>query len=311
MLNIVRLFRADANNLPGLPLPYPDQARVDRIATGFMRLAASYLLVGLGIGVITEIHKPSTGRWDLVWAHAMLIGFFLSMASGVSYHVLSRWTTRRWRSVRAIRAHFLAVAFGLPLMLVALATNRAGLFYPAGMLQATALILFLVNALPLVLGLPAISKFAWVGAATCLTGGVILGASFAAHPELGARLRLAHAELNLFGWSGLLISGAAYYLIPRFAGAPLRWPRLAGAQIALLGTGVTVGGIALGARGYGHEVDSAIVGAQILLAVAFTLLGAIAAGTFLSRPGAAVTLSTPRRPAKTGLSVAVQPQRPS
>jgi len=76
----------------------------------------------------------------------LLVGFFLTMASGVCYHVLSRWSGRPWRSVAAIRWHYLLVALGLPFMVLALATNWTGLFAVAGSVQATALALLLANA---------------------------------------------------------------------------------------------------------------------------------------------------------------------
>ncbi len=293
VVNIIRLFRSPVGALPPPPLPYPDQAGIDRIATRFMRLASIYLLVGLAIGLATEVHRPSSGRWDLVWAHAMLLGFFLSMASGVCYHVLARWTTRRWRSVRAVRVHYLAVVFGLPFMVAALATDRSQLFYAAGMLQAAALFLFLFNIVTLVAGLPALTRFAWLAAAACLTAGVFLGASFAAHPVLGARMRMAHAEINLFGWAGLLISGAVYYLVPRFAGSRLRWPRAALAQVALLTAGTLGGATVLAVRGYGIIVEHAVVAAQLSIAVSFILLGSSIAGTFLSRQGASISMARP------------------
>ncbi|HKG25138.1 MAG TPA: hypothetical protein VKB09_05775, partial [Thermomicrobiales bacterium] len=121
--NVVRLFRQPAA-LPPSPLPFPEQAVVDRLATRFTWLSGFYLLVGLGVGLAIEVWPPQSGRWDLVWAHAMLVGYFLSMAAGVSYHVLSRWTGRPWRSAVPIRLHFAVAAIGLPLMLLALATDR-------------------------------------------------------------------------------------------------------------------------------------------------------------------------------------------
>jgi hypothetical protein len=180
-------------------------------------------------------------------------------------------------------------------MLAALATNASDLFYGAGLLQALALFLFLANIGPMVLGLPSLNRFAWLAAGVCLTSGVFLGASFAAHPELGVRLRMAHAEVNFFGWTGLLISGAGYYLIPRFAGSPLRWPRLAPVQLAMLCGGIVARATALGARGYGRDMDAAILGAQLLTAGAFLLLAGIAAGTFLHKSGSAIKLAMSTR----------------
>lgn len=302
-VNVVRLFKQHAGATPAPPLPYPEQAQVDKIAIRFTRLSGIWLLIGLTIGLATEIRTPSTGRWDLVWAHAMLVGFFLSMASGVSYHVLARWTTRRWRSVAAIRLHYILVVVGLPVMLIALARNSDDLFLVAGPLLAATLLVFLANSIPLALGLPVLSRVAWLGASACLATGVTLGAAFASDPVLGARLRLAHAEINLFGWSGLLISAAGYYLVPRFAGCPLRWTRLAPLQLGMLLAGIVAGASALAARGYGHESTTAIAAAQLLVAGSFAIFAVIVGGTFLGKPGAAVTVVTPRLPTTNGVSI--------
>jgi hypothetical protein len=277
--NLVGLFRQPVvRSSP--PVPYPGQIAVDRIATQFMRLAGAYLLIGLAVGVITSLWRPEPGRWDLVWAHAMLVGFFLSMASGVSYHVLARWTGREWRSLASICLHFATVVLGLPLMLFALALNQAVLLAVAGPLQALGAGLFLVNIAPMVPALPDKTRTAFTCAMVLLGGGVALGAAFAIDPAIGARLRLAHAEVNLFGWTGLLISGAGYYLVPRFAGQPLRWPRLATVQLGALMVGVALAAIALAWRAYGAGPASLVLFAQGIVCVGFLLLGIQIAGTF-------------------------------
>ena len=60
--------------------------------------------------------------------------------------------------------------------------------------------------------------------------GIGLGAWFAIDRAPGAWLRPLHAEMNLWGWTTLLIYGMAYHMLPRFAGRPLRRARLAEAQ---------------------------------------------------------------------------------
>src|SRR5205085_3454200 len=78
-----------------------------------------------------------------------------------------------------------------------------------------------------------------------LAFGIGLGAWFAVDRAAGALLRPLHAELNLWGWTTLLIYGMAYHMLPRFAGRPVRWPRLAAAQ-----AGLAIGGVALVAAGW-------------------------------------------------------------
>ena len=139
-------------------------------------------------------------------------------------------------------------------------------------------------------------------AALLLLAGITLGALFAIAPTLGARLRLAHAEINLFGWTGLLISGAGYYLVPRFAGQPLRWPRLAPLQLGALLVGVVLGAAALGWRAYGGGAAALVLVAQALVAAGYLLFGALIAGTFrpARRAGAGTVSALPlsARPAR-------------
>lgn len=74
----------------------------------------------------------------------------------------------------------------------------------------------------------------------CLAGGIGLGVVFAFDRATGAALRPLHVELNLWGWVTLLIYGMGYHMLPRFAGRPLRWPRLVYAQSWLAITGVVL-----------------------------------------------------------------------
>lgn len=293
--NVARLRRQPVT-LPPPPLPYPGQSAIDKIAIRFMRLATIYLLFGLSAGLAMNFWKLGSGRWDLVWAHAMLVGFFLSMVSGVCYHVLSRWTGHEWKAVLPIQLHFVVLALGLPIMLHALATNQLALFTIAGPLQALAIGLLLVNIAPLIAALPPLTRPAFAGAMLLLAIGITLGALFALDPALGARLRLTHAELNLFGWSGLLISGAGYYLVPRFAGQPLRWPRLALPQLSLLLAGVILGALALAWRAYGGAPTALLPIAQGLVAAGFLLFGAIVAGTFWQKRGSNVNVTVAALP---------------
>ena len=215
LANLARLFRQAPEPRPAPPLPYPEHAAIDAVATRFMQLAGLFLLVGLSVGALTAAWRPEEGRWDRVWAHTMLVGFMLSMvAGGIGYHVPAAgcWTGRRWRSVAAVRLHFALVVLGLPLMLFALATDQTALFRIAGPVQAAAIGLFLVNIAPLAAALPSPSRLAVLAAIGLLAAGIGLGASFAVEPILGVWLRVIHAEINLFGWMGLLISGIGYYL---------------------------------------------------------------------------------------------------
>ncbi|HEU0113641.1 MAG TPA: hypothetical protein VFQ80_03155 [Thermomicrobiales bacterium] len=297
--NTLLLFQQPAVATMPAPPADPSQLAADRVARPFTRLASGYLLFGLGVGVVAALWRPPFGRWELVWAHALLIGYVLSMASGISYHVLGRWTGRPWPWAAPLRVHLWLVQYGLPVMIAALAIGSTPLFAVAGVLEAAAILLFLVNTAPMLPGLPAPTRPAFMAASALFAVGIALGGAFALDPALGARLRPVHAELNLFGWAGLLVSGAAYFLAPRFAGKPLRWPRLAYAQIGLLGGGVILGAAAdvwrLLAAG---PAWPATIG-HALMAAGFLALAAVIGGTFFGQPaGQTIGVAPSLRPAR-------------
>jgi hypothetical protein len=240
MTSIIMLFRSPMTNRPASPLPFPEQAAIDRIGIQFTRLAGMWLIVGLSIGLVISVWTPSFGRWDLVWAHAMLIGWFLSMASGVAYHVLPRWSGQQWRWPRLPLIHLRIVQLGLPVMVLALATDWQWLFFVAGPAQTVALLLFVTNLLPQARGLPVVPRLGVTAAGWMLVIGATLGAGFALDPVNHVTLRFTHAQTNLFGWTALLVCGVGYYLFPRFAGSALAWPMLARIQMAVLSGAVVV-----------------------------------------------------------------------
>lgn len=303
--NAVRLFRQPKSAVPTPMLPSPEQAEADALATRLTRLSGRYLLVGLLVGAVTSVWVPPVGRWDLVWAHALLVGSFMTMAAGVCYHVLARWTGRRWTRLPVMRLHVRLVIFGLPVMIGALALGWPVPFAIAGTLQVVALLLFLAAIAPMLPGLSGLTRVAFVAAAAALAVGIGLAVVFAVDPAIGSRLRAVHAQLNLFGWAGLLVSGAGYYLFPRFAGQPLRWPRLARFQVGLL-----IGGVVLAAgggvwRAWGGPAWASAPG-MALAAASFAAFGAVVAGTFFGARrqsvGATCELTPVRRRAPASLA---------
>jgi hypothetical protein len=293
MSNVVRLFKREPAFRHTPPAADPAQPAVDRIATKFTRLSGMLLVLGLALGAALSWWRPGTGRWDLVWAHALLVGFFLTMASGVCYHVLGRWTGRSWRSVRAVRLHYELVLLSLPFMLLALATDAEKLFLVAGPAQAAAIALFLVNILPLVWRLDGPVRAGILVAIAFLVAGVGLGVAFAIDPGLGPRLRQTHATANVFGFGGLLISGFGYVFVTHFAGRSLRWPRLARAQVGVLLLGVAGGVLATLWRALDGGPDVAVILAQGVVAAGMLLFAAQVAGTFAGRPPDAVVVLRP------------------
>lgn len=113
--------------------------------------------------------------------------------------------------------------------------------------------------------------------------GIGLGAMFAFNRGLGAALRPLHVELNLWGWTTLLIYGMAYHMLPRFTGRPLRWTGLAGVQSWLAIAGVvliTVGW--LGVLGNLPLTQVMLVGGGVLQTAA-ALLFTVIIGKLLVR----------------------------
>ena len=94
-----------------------------------------------------------------------------------------------------------------------------------------------------------------------LACGIGLGAWFAVDRAAGALLRPLHAELNLWGWTTLLIYGMAYHMLPRFTGRPLRWPGLAAVQSWL-----AIGSVALVGAGWIGMVNALPYAQSVLVA---------------------------------------------
>jgi hypothetical protein len=118
--------------------------------------------------------------------------------------------------------------------------------------------------------------------------GIGLGAWFALDRAQGAWLRPLHAELNLWGWTTLLIYGMAYHMLPRFLGRPLRGGRLAAAQSWL-----AIGGVALVAAGWVGVLRGLPLGQELLVAggvlqCCAALIFALLIGDLLSKPAPAV-----------------------
>jgi hypothetical protein len=298
LANLITLFRQPAGASPPLPLPFPEQAAVDRIATQFSKLSGVFLVFGLAVGVALSVWTPDSGRWELVWAHAVLLGGVVSMAAAITYHVLPRWGQATWRSIGLIRLHLLLTVVALPGMLIALATDFDWLFHFAGPAQTVALLVWFVNVLPATRALPSPTRQAvWI-AFGFLAIGISLGSAFAIDAYYGAIYRQVHAELNLFGWAGLLVLGVGYYLLPRFASKPMRWPRLAPLQIGVIATAVFVNGIFLRIRASGDgDLSTPILISHAALALGLLSFAVQAIATFRSQPGSNLMMpSTAPRP---------------
>jgi hypothetical protein len=142
------------------------------------------------------------------------------------------------------------------------------------------IVLWIANCIPFVRKLPRPTGIGFGAALVALTCGIALGMSFAVTPANGALLRPVHAELNLFGWAALLICGMTYYFAPRFAGSPVRWPRLVPVQLALTIGSLAAGIALLWLRIEGYDTRSAVELTHLASAIGLALLSAIVAATF-------------------------------
>ncbi|MGD9714376.1 MAG: hypothetical protein AB7V46_20280, partial [Thermomicrobiales bacterium] len=178
-------------------------------------------------------------------------------------------------------------------------------FRVGGPLQAIALLLWGINCAPLLLPLPSATRLAWFMAFGFLAIGVSLGAAFALREKFGPIYRQVHAEFNLFGWAGFMVLGAAYYLVPRFAGSAIPWPLLARIQFPLLAIAIFVGGVFRRMQNSGRgDYQIWIEATHLLMALTLASFALQVAQTFRARPSAPVLLTPSRRREK-------PPERPA
>jgi cbb3-type cytochrome oxidase subunit 1 len=128
-----------------------------------------------------------------------------------------------------------------------------------------------------------------------LVAGVTLGVCMAVHPALIA-YRAAHIHLLLLGFVAGMIFGVGYHVFPRFAGRPLRDPRLLMPHWWL-----TNGGVAAMSAGFILRAEG-IAGSPSLLAVggAAAAIGAylFAYNIWRTVESAAVRMAPPARSAR-------------
>lgn len=287
LVNLMLLFRQ--------PGPRPErvaphlrtmQQRVDRAAIPFTMMSGFMVVIGTALGLLLTWWRPTFGRWDLVWAHVMLLGFFFAMASGTSYHVLSRWSGVEFRSLAAVRWHRLTYLISFPLMVIALGWDVDWMFLIGGPLMAIAMGLWALNIVPVLGGLMRPIRWGVLLALVFLAVGVALGVWFAIDPVMGARLRTTHVAANLYGFAGFLISGFGYSYIPRLAGhGDHPWPILGLAQLGIMLAGIVATTVTMGLRMYGHVGEDAVLMASAVSACGLLMLALQAIALFLRKPG--------------------------
>ncbi len=284
LVNLALLFSQPGERPPRIPWDErTHQQKVDRLAIPFTMISGLVVVIGTGLGIALNYWSPAQGRWDLVWAHLMLLGFFFAMASGTSYHMLGRWASREYTSLRLIPVQLVSFLFGLPTMTIALGRDIDWLFRIGAISMAVAMISWAVNILPPVLVLASPARVGIVLALLFMLTGISFGVLFAIDESLGPRLRSAHVVANLFGFAGLLISGFGYRYVPQLAGVQeMRWPSWRMPQVGLMAVGCALGILFMGLRMYGHIEPEVVVWPTVIGAIGMVIFSANSAATFLN-----------------------------
>lgn len=285
LVNLMLLFTQPGERPP--KIPWDDrthQQKVDRLAIPFTMISGLVVVIGTALGIALDYWTPEQGRWELVWAHLMLLGFFFAMASGTSYHMLGRWANREYTSLRLMQVHVLAFLIGLPAMTIALGWDIDWLFRVGAVSMAVAMISWAVNILPVVWAMSPAVSIGITLALTFMAVGIAFGVAFAINEGLGPRLRTTHVVANLFGFAGLLISGFGYRYVPQLAEvSEMRWPSLKIPQIALMAAGCAVGMLFMGLRMYGHVEPEVVLWPCIVGAIGMGVFAANSAATFYEK----------------------------
>ncbi len=71
-----------------------------------------------------------------------------------------------------------------------------------------------------------IASIVYLGLASILGLGMLWSPQFMA-------LKFVHSHLNMLGWVSMMIYGVGYHILPRFAGKPVRYPKIGEAQFVL------------------------------------------------------------------------------
>lgn len=285
LANLMLLFSQPGERPPRIPWDKrTHQQKIDRLAIPFTMISGMVVVIGTALGIALDYWTPAQGRWDLVWAHLMLLGFFFAMASGTSYHMLGRWAHREYTSLRLVQVQILAFLIGLPTMTIALGWDIDWLFRIGAISMTVAMISWAVNILPVVWALsPAVS----IGISLALTfmvAGIGFGVAFALDETLGPRLRTTHVVANLFGFAGLLISGFGYRYVPQLADMKdMHWSSLKLPQIGLMAVGCAFGMLFMGLGMYGHVEPEVVLWPCVVGAVGMGIFAANSAATFIAK----------------------------
>jgi hypothetical protein len=139
--NTVLLFVRGVPRAGRPPLPFPEQAPVDRLGTQATKSAGLCLPLALLL-LLAQRFGLVDRAWVLAAEHLATLGWIMLMITGVAYHVLPRFSGRRIRALRWARTHLVCHILALALIVVGLGGGFGRVFALGGALMATALALF-------------------------------------------------------------------------------------------------------------------------------------------------------------------------
>lgn len=226
-----------------------------RIASAAFRLAAVYAIVAVGWAVLVLIRG---GSW---WGplHAFLAGSVLLAISGATQLFTITWAAAPAPSATTAGGQRWALAVGVGLVLVGMATDNVWAVASGAVIAVGALVI-LASSLVASVRRSLLRRFdlssrfyllALASGAVGVTLGGLLGTGTvgSSYPEI----RLVHSHLNLVGLVGFTIVGTLPTILPTFAhhkvvsGAEARYGWwLAVASVAAIIAGLMVGNVAVG-----------------------------------------------------------------
>ncbi len=126
---------------------------MDRFAKGFIVMSIVYLGIATVLGIFM-LGNQNLQALKFVHSHLNMLGWVSMMIFGVGYHILPRFTGRPLYSRKIGEAQFWLANIGLAAMLVFYTVNTyspAGIYktltVASGVIEATAIVLFLYNML--------------------------------------------------------------------------------------------------------------------------------------------------------------------
>lgn len=249
---------------------------VDRAANAVITVALVYLTLGSYELLASFSGAPQiVGGGSRTVMHLLAVGTGVTTLLGIGFRLLPRFmvvSPRRTFVVPVLAAGALG-----PALLAAGFGGVRGVLAPGAILEATAIVGFGLTFVAMVVETDRARVGFWGVLAGAVSGaaGVALGVGFALGLPWRSSLVAAHFRLNVLGFLGLSIVGAAYQFYPPAVGA-FSWntDRTALASIATL-----AGGLWLEALGRAAGASGAVRAGSVLGVLGAVLFASLLVGT--------------------------------